>query len=279
MSNTRQPVVAISLKMYFDPAKTLQFVSALAGIEQPDAELEKHGITGPVQDSSSTVATAALNHVELVVMPDFLSIRECTRLKNRLDEPLFNVGAQDCWQADEGAFTGEVSPKHLAQLGVRYVEIGHAERRKQFGETNEWVINKSAACSRNSIIPWICIGEINKGDIEACGDEVWEQIKPVLDNCTGQLVFAYEPVWAIGAPKPAESDHIIGVVSYLRKKIDAEKETNNNDVRIVYGGSAGPGLVESLNGVVDGLFLGRFGHNPDNVKKVVEEVGAVASKR
>lgn len=275
----RQPVVAISLKMYFDPAKTLQFVAALAGVQQSDPELEKAGITGPVQDSSCSVATAALNHVELVIMPDFLSIRECTRLKNRLDEPLFNVGAQDCWQSDEGAFTGEVSPKHLAQLGVRYVEIGHAERRKQFGETNDWVIGKSAACSRNNIIPWICIGEVNKGKIEDCGEEVWKQIKPVLDNCTGQLVFAYEPVWAIGAPKPAESDHIIGVVSYLRNKIDAEKDTNKNDVRIVYGGSAGPGLVESLNGVVDGLFLGRFGHNPENVKKVVEEVGSVAKQQ
>lgn len=103
--------------------------------------------------------------------------------------------------------------------------------------------------------------------------EVLPQVEVILDAVPGDanVVFAYEPVWAIGKEEAAGADHVLGVVGVVRRCV--EGRGRKGAVRILYGGSAGPGIWEGLKGGVDGLFLGRFGHDVENVRKVVEEVG------
>ena len=244
-------IVGTSLKLYFDLPSTLQYVESIAPFS----------------------AAADKADVDLFVIPDFVTILHS---KDKLKDTNIWVGAQDCCSEDSGAFTGEVSCVTLKQDGVKIVEIGHAERRRLFGETAEVVAKKAAASVRNGMTPLVCIGEKNKSNIasQAVGIAVSE-CKPQIQAALSQIpddadvILAYEPVWAIGASEPAGADHVVAVTQNLRALVSERK----GRTRILYGGSAGPGIWKALKDGVDGLFLGRFAHDPKNLEKVIEEMG------
>jgi triosephosphate isomerase len=134
------------------------------------------------------------------------------------------LGAQDTFWEDKGAYTGEVSPLVLRQAGARIVEIGHAERRAQFGETEDWVAKKAGAAARNGLIPLVCVGERTHHSIasaavgaaiQECKPQVMSVLAAVPDD--SEVILAYEPVWAIGAKEPADPDHVVNVTKELRK--------------------------------------------------------------
>ena len=166
----------------------------------------------------------------------------------------------------------------LKQLGCDIVELGHAERRAApFHESDEIVASKAKAAVRNGLVPLVCIGERNRSSIasEAVGIAIREcsvQIDAVTDAIPDlkDIIFAYEPVWAIGKSEPAGKDHVLAVVGQLRQM--AETTRKSTDVRWLYGGSAGSGIWNELKSGVDGLFLGRFAHDVENLKKVLKEV-------
>lgn len=191
------------------------------------------------------------------------------------EAPTIKLGAQDCFWEDEGAFTGEVSPKVLKEIGCSLVELGHAERRKLFGETDANVAKKAAAVERNNMIPLICVGEAHRGTVEEAIQECRKQVGTVLSVTTKEIWFAYEPVWAIGQAEPAEAGYVKQVVRRLRKFCEGR------ETRWLYGGSAGVGTFGGLKASnegeddgLDGLFLGRFGHDVARVKEIIAEVGA-----
>lgn len=211
---------------------------------------------------------------ELVLLPQFPSIPACLDVRGPLQ-----IGAQNLSTEDAGAWTGEVSGTVLAELGCRYVEVGHAERRRHFHETDEIVRAKTAAALRHGLFPILCVGESAPGSPESAAAEVVAQIRSTLPTAAGGLspedgvVIAYEPVWAIGAQQPAESEHIIAVC----EAVHARTRTHfpNLDFRLIYGGSAGPGLLTQLGPAVDGLFLGRFAHDPDSLPRILDELADV----
>lgn len=244
-------IVGVSTKMYFDLQQTLSYVR---GVYQLDGE-------------------AWNARVDLFVIPDFVTLMESARI---LESSHVMLGAQDTFWEDKGAYTGEVSPRVLQQAGARIVEIGHAERRALFGESDEGVANKAAAAARNGLIPLVCIGERTHPNIASaavgtaikeCTPQVTSVLAAVPEHV--EVILAYEPVWAIGASEPADADHVVNVTKELRKLAAGRKGTT----RIVYGGSAGPGTFANIAEGVDGLFLGRFAHDINNLKKVIEEVG------
>ncbi|KAF2725941.1 Triosephosphate isomerase [Polychaeton citri CBS 116435] len=243
-------IVGTSLKMYFDLPSTSRYIDSVAAL----------------------ASTAEKANVDLFVIPDFMSILPS---KEKLKDTSVILGAQDCYIEDKGAFTGEVSPLNLSQAGVKIVEIGHAERRRLFGETDEDVAREAAAIVRNGMIPLVCIGEKSHSKIasQAVGTAVSEckpQIHAALSQIPddAEIILAYEPVWAIGASEPAGADHVVAVTQSLRQLISSRKGTT----RILYGGSAGPGTFQKLKDGVDGLFLGRFAHDPVNLEKVIQEM-------
>lgn len=160
----------------------------------------------------------------------------------------------------------------LSEVGVKIVEVGHAERRRLFGEDDATVAKKAAAVSRNGMIPLVCIGEQTRGDIGVAVDECRTQVEAVMGGVpsTAEVALAYEPVWAIGASEPAGEEHVLRVVEGIRR-LDCVK-SRRGVTRVVYGGSAGPGLYERLKTGLDGLFLGRFGHDPERFVKTIREV-------
>jgi len=245
-------IIGVSLKMYFSHARTVAWVEEVAGI------LAKH----PVRDA-----------VTAVVIPQFPSIPACLDTAGDLA-----VGAQDAATEDAGAFTGEVSAAVLAELGCRFVEVGHAERRRMFGDTDEVVAAKVHAAMRNGLTPILCVGEDDRLDPAGAAEVCIRQIRSGLSaasaaGISGDLVVAYEPLWAIGAPEPAHADHIRGVCAALRRYLeDVPGRTS-----VIYGGSAGPGLLTQIADSVDGLFLGRFAHESSAVRDILDEVGALSA--
>jgi triosephosphate isomerase len=186
------------------------------------------------------------------------------------------VGAQEVSSRPAGAFTGELPASLLAELGVTHVEIGHAERRFLFGETAELIRAKVDAAVGAGLVPLICVGEGSLGDtavIEASAavQRVGDQLDEVLDLLPAELGFvvAYEPVWAIGAQQPAPVEHVRTVAAGLRSRLEGFPAA-----RLIYGGTAGPGLFAEISGATDGLFLGRRAHDPAAFAAVVAEVAA-----
>ena len=170
------------------------------------------------------------------------------------------IGAQDVHWAS-GAVTGGVSADLLAEIGVTLVEIGHAERRT-LGETDGQIAKKVVAVLEAGLTPLLCVGELNYESAELAGAECCEQALAVVpEGRMAEVILAYEPWWAIGADEPADADHVNGVARHLRRL---------GPRAILYGGSAGPGTFGPLADV-DGLFLGRFAHDPANLARVLDE--------
>lgn len=185
------------------------------------------------------------------------------------------LGAQNSGWAD-GPWTGEVAPSMLAELGVRLLELGHAERRRYFHEDDAVVTRKVVAAREVGLTPLLCVGELEQGQPGVAAQAVYRQIATATDNwvVTESLVIAYEPVWAIGAPEPAAPNYISAVVSALREQL---QEHGLEDLPIIYGGSAKPRLLPELSSV-SGLFLGRFAHDPANFGAVLDEALTLTQK-
>jgi len=243
-------LVGVSLKMYFAAARTLSYVTAVLDLLADDPSLPET--------------------IDIFVIPDHISVQNAVSVLRA--NPAVWVGAQDCAPEDGGAFTGCVSPAVLAEVGVRIVEVGHAERRRLFGETDAGTAAKAAAVARNGMVPLICVGETERGAVSAAAVAVAAQVDAVLSGVPedAEVVLAYEPVWAIGASEPASVDHVVGVVKEVRAAAAVRRRSGRT--RIVYGGSAGPGLFAKLNVAVDGLFLGRFAHDPKVFMQTAREV-------
>ena len=248
-------LVGVNTKMYFDFPATTSYVSAVTKIAPPP-------------DSSLGV----------FVIPSYPCIAAAS--KEVQAAPQILLGAQDCHAEDSGAYTGEVSPLMLKQLGCSMVILGHADRRAApFHENDDLVGGKARAVARNGMIPLVCIGERNKSNVmsEGVGIAIREcssQITSVLLSVPPEapIIFAYEPVWAIGAQEPAPADHILNVTKGLKEII--KSEGRRREFRILYGGSAKPGTWATLKDGLDGLFLGRFAHDIGNFKRVIQEVQA-----
>ncbi|KAK0645784.1 triosephosphate isomerase [Cercophora newfieldiana] len=253
----RRRIVGVSMKMYFSAGRTSSYVSSvLALLSAPDVP-------------------ASLADIDIFIIPDHVTLSGVAHQVGTAASPLARsvlVGAQDCHWEDAGAFTGEVSAAVLAEVGCRLVELGHAERKRLFGETDKTAAEKAKAVVRNGMIPLVCVGELSRGEVSVAAEEVMVQVSSVLEAVgeEAEVVLAYEPVWAIGAAEPAPVEYVCEVVKKLRES--KEVRGRNGITRVVYGGSAGPGLFEKLAGELDGLFLGRFAHEPGQFYQTLREV-------
>jgi triosephosphate isomerase len=248
--------IGVSLKMYLGPHRTREWIA-------------------DVLDRTAGHPALTRGAAELFVLPAFTDL---TAVLDATHGSAIAVGAQDLFWADEGPYTGEVSGSALRTLGCRYAEIGHAERRRLFGEDDRVVAAKLAAALRNQLQPVLCVGETEALPAAAAADACAGQLDAALaaaDRLPGPITVAYEPVWAIGAAQPADPDHVAEVCAALRRELRDRPDRAGS--RVIYGGSAGPGLLTGLGPAVDGLFLGRFAHEPAALAQVLDEAHALAA--
>jgi len=247
--------LGVSLKMYFSYQQTLTWSQQVAELARQHPAI----VSG---------------EVGLFVLPAFPAI---PAVKQIFADTAVSVGAQDLAWEDSGAWTGEVSGPMLAEIGCRYVEVGHAERRRHFAEDDRQVAGKLAAALRNGLTPVLCLGEEQRLSSEQAIAICRHQLSAALSQArqqqlSGDVVLAWEPQWAIGAPAPAP-DAFIGEVCTGLRQLDLAGDIN---IRVIYGGSAGPGLLSRLGHQVSGLFLGRFAHKPDALSQIIDEAAALA---
>jgi triosephosphate isomerase (TIM) len=200
------------------------------------------------------------DHVAAAVAPAFPCLRVV--LDAVAGSPL-EVGAQNMhWEA-QGAFTGEVSPTMLAEMGVRFVIVGHSERRVRFGETDAAVSRKIVAARRHGLAPIVCVGENDhERDTGQTRDVVVAQIRAAFADATlpnaDDIVIAYEPVWAIGTGRTPQPGEITDAHGAIRQALTERFGAQALAVRVLYGGSvtaaSAPSLLRAPE--VDGALVG-----------------------
>jgi triosephosphate isomerase (TIM) len=213
--------------------------------------------------------------VDVAVFAPFTCLSEVARMA---EDSAVIAGAQNFYFEDSGAFTGEISAPMLLDVGARAVIVGHSERRGLFGETDEMVAKKAANAVEAGLLPVVCVGE-TKEERDAGG--MWEkvsgQVGRVMEELDGpggdSLVFAYEPIWAIGTGEtatPEDAQDAIGRIrDLLRETVGADFA---DDVRILYGGSVKPDNATEIMAQedVDGALVGGASLEVESFMELVE---------
>jgi len=220
-------------------------------------------------------SVALLRGSDIVIFPPFTLLYS---IKELIDLPHIHLGAQNMHWEEFGAYTGEISPKMLKDIGVSYVIIGHSERRKYFGETDEMINRKIASAIKHGLKPVLCIGETLEERKKGLEKEVIEKqfksdLKKIPLSSLKDIVIAYEPVWAIGTGANASPKEAGEMHRFIRELIGkyASKDFMN-EVRIVYGGSVKPENAEELAGEeeIDGFLVGGASLKADSFSKIIE---------
>ncbi|MEE9368960.1 MAG: triose-phosphate isomerase [Pontiella sp.] len=187
--------------------------------------------------------------VDVVLCPPFTALKSVCDI---VSETHINMGSQNMSSEEDGAYTGEISHSMLKELYVRYVILGHSERRQYYKETNEWINKKVIKALEKNLRPILCVGEKledrESGNTEKVVEvQVREGLKNVAADAYTELVIAYEPVWAIGTGKVATSQQAQDVHAFIRGIVkDMVGAEAADAVRIQYGGSMKPGNAPEL---------------------------------
>lgn len=183
--------------------------------------------------------------------------------KRAIKNTNIKLGAQNMHFEENGAYTGEVSPLMLKEIGVDYVIIGHSERRQYFNETDETVNKKVKSAILHKIKPIVCVGETleereaNK-EKEIVKNQILQAFKDIDEKDIDNIVIAYEPIWAIGTGKTASSDDANNMLCFIREIIGEKYGAKKDIIRIQYGGSVKPSNIKELmnKSDVDGALVG-----------------------
>jgi triosephosphate isomerase len=219
--------------------------------------------------------------IQPFVIPPFTAARQ---VKAALAKTRVKVGAQNMHWADAGAWTGEVSPVMLKDCGLDLIELGHSERREHFSETDATVGLKTAAAVRHGFVPLICVGEtLAERESGRAKAVLTAQVLGALQELSGdqlksEILFAYEPVWAIGEKGiPASADYA-DKQQALIKKVAADRLPVTPPV--LYGGSVNPGNAAELIGQphIDGLFIGRSAWQAEGYIDILKKASAAIAR-
>ena len=245
----RTALVVANWKMHKTVAESLAFAQAL----------------GP--------ALADLRGVEVAVAPPFTAL---AALQNALAGTAVALAAQNAHFEKSGAFTGEISVAMLAELGVRYVILGHSERRQLFGETDEGIAKKLRAVQAAGLRPILCVGELlAEREAGRTFDVLARQLAGALGGADSaqavELVVAYEPVWAIGTGRTATPELAQEAHAFIRARLADRFGANAGRIRIQYGGSVKPENAAELLGQpdIDGALVGGASLDPESFSAII----------
>jgi triosephosphate isomerase len=214
--------------------------------------------------------------VEVVVAPPFTALRSAQTVIEADRMPI-SLGAQNVYWEDKGAYTGEVSAPMLERLGVRYVIVGHSERRQYFGETDEMVNKRARAVLNAGMTPVVCVGEsLEQREAGEAESVVTGQLKGAIARLSAEqvadLVVAYEPVWAIGTGRTALPDDAGNMAEVIRESLISHSDTVTvSSVRLLYGGSVNPANIRDIMAKkhVNGALVGGASLDPDQFAAIV----------
>jgi len=231
------------------------------------------------------ISLRAINLFEFIICPTFPAI---ISVKEVLGNCPIKLGAQDAFWQENGAFTGEVSVSTLKELGVKYIIIGHSERREYLKETNEMVNLKIKRVLENDLIPIICVGETFEERREGMKDAIiTNQVAAALSELTinpqQQIIIAYEPVWVIGSgqavsPEEAEHTHLVirqalFDIAYENRWLDGENLVRSN-FKLIYGGSVNQENIKDFfeRKAMDGVLIGNASLQAERIFNLIKAI-------
>jgi triosephosphate isomerase len=213
------------------------------------------------------------DEVDIVIAPPFTLL---DRLAQQIAGTAIQSAGQNVNPEESGAFTGEIAPGMLADMGCAYAIVGHSERRTLYGETDEWVARKAAALLDHRIRPIVCVGEtLEQRDagraLEIIETQIQESLARIPSDQAEQIVIAYEPVWAIGTGRTATPEIAQQAHEQIRKRLLAQFGEAGNRIRIQYGGSVKPETVYDLMSQpdIDGALVGGASLDPEAFARIV----------
>ncbi|WP_456434300.1 triose-phosphate isomerase [Thermosulfuriphilus sp.] len=223
-------------------------------------------------------ACQGLEDCEILVCPPFTALKSVAEI---ISSSPIKLGAQNCYFEDQGAFTGEISPLMLKDVGCSYVILGHSERRHIFKETDELINRKVKAAIKHRLAPILCLGErLEERKAGETFKVVEGQLRAGLDGLgpgdLGDLVIAYEPVWAIGTGQTATPEQAQEVHVFIREILRASwGEALAKDLRILYGGSVKPDNIDSLMAQpdIDGVLVGGASLKAESFIRIIKYQG------
>ncbi len=215
-----------------------------------------------------------IDTVDIMIAPSFTALASLSVL---LEKTNISLGAQNMFYIERGAYTGEISPLMLTELNVKYVIIGHSERRHIFGEKDEIINKKILSAVEFGLRPILCVGEtLEERELGKTMNVVERQIKlgvAGLEKEIGLLDIAYEPVWAIGTGVNATVEQAQEVHLFIRNLINDISKGNDTDTRVLYGGSVNDknakDLIKAKN--VEGFLVGTASLDPNKFYKIILE--------
>jgi triosephosphate isomerase (TIM) len=211
--------------------------------------------------------------VDIAIAPPFTAL---DRLSRALAGSNVALAAQNVNPEPKGAFTGEIAPGMLAEVGCRYAIVGHSERRTYYGESNAYVANKAGALFAAGIVPIVCVGESLEEreagrTIEVVGAQLEGSLALIPDARAAELVVAYEPIWAIGTGRTATPETAQQVHEFVRERLRTRFGAAGDRIRIQYGGSVKPENVDELMAQpdIDGALVGGASLDPAAFSRIV----------
>ena len=220
--------------------------------------------------------------VDVVIAVPFLQLHEARRVASSFGQIV--IAAQNVHFEVSGAYTGEISAGMLTEIGVTMSLVGHSERRQYFGETDETVTKKVKTCLTNKITPIICVGETKEERLAGVTNDVLSRqvcsVFSVIENPL-DVIFAYEPVWAIGTGLTATNDQAQDAHAFIRKLLQKSYGKLSDDVSILYGGSASPQNIEGLMRQIDidGGLVGGASLKPADFAKMINTAYGITFKK
>jgi triosephosphate isomerase len=245
----RRPILAANWKMHKNLAEAEDFVAGFLPL------------------------VADAGEVDIVIAPPFTSL---ARVADRVKGSNVAAAAQNVNPEAKGAFTGEISPDMLADLGCQYTIVGHSERRSLYGESDAFVASKASALFERNIVPIVCVGEtLEEREADRTFDVIGGQLAGSLAEIpaarAAEVVVAYEPVWAIGTGKTATPETAQEVHAFIRGELGKLFGAAGDAIRIQYGGSVKPDNVDSLmaQADIDGALVGGASLDPEPFSRIV----------
>ena len=216
--------------------------------------------------------------IDIVIAPSHTSLRSLQTIIDA-DNLKIKISSQDVSAYIEGAYTGEVSALQLSKLNITHSIIGHSERRIVFNETDETINLKVHNAVNNNLIPIVCFGESEEQrDTNAYLSYILNQVniavKGLRKDKVEEIIFAYEPIWAIGTGKVASVENAIEVISSVKQEISTKPFYDEEKIRFIYGGSVSPtNASELLNTkIIDGVLVGGASLDVDKFVQIIKSV-------
>ncbi len=252
----RKPFVAGNWKMNTDSSSSVELAERIA---------------------SGAMEAAASGSLTVAVCPPFVYLQSVAKA---LSASSISIGAQDVYYEPKGAFTGEISPSMLKDIGCTYCLCGHSERRHVIGETDELINKKVTALIAGGLLPILCVGELlAEREASQTNGVVTRHLKSGLAGLSAEKVsavtIAYEPVWAIGTGLTATPQQAQEVHAFIRKLLGQMYDDQlAEEIRILYGGSAKPNNAADLTGQpdIDGLLVGGASLKADDFLAIIQAV-------